>query len=177
MRPSKKIIIPLIVALVILGAGATVWALHSHRQQANNRLPGVDYTPAKASDNAQSEARKNNPPTSTDNKGSQQTLTQTGTNPSAHVTITGANVDQGSQTLYVGSLVVGTTSGSCTLTLSQSGNSTTVTRTNSVVLQNNSYICPTFSVPTGQLGPGTWNVKLEVTTNGSTISDTKTVQI
>ncbi len=72
--------------------------------------------------------------------------------------------------LEVGTIINGASSGTCTLSASQSGQATLV-RTDKVVTQNNSYVCPVFSIPVSQFPDrGNWNVSVKLIVNGSSYS-------
>jgi len=167
---SKKFIAALL--LLILIAVGTFYLIHKHNsnQVLKPAKTHIDYSPAKPSDNAASEARKNNT-TPNKNGSTGQTLNNTGDSPSFSVSITGANIDKGSNTLYVGSLVNGEISGTCTLTFSKAGASNIVL-TNNVTLQNSSYVCPVFSESVSKFpSPGQWQATLDVVNGNSKATD------
>ena len=118
----------------------------------------VDYTPATKDDNKANEDRKDNPSTTPGTLDSSPVPTD-----EFSVTVTGANPDNTNRVVRVGTLVEGTTTGTCTLAMSQTGQKD-VTSSNSVTLQNNSYVCPVFTIPFDSFpASGAWTVKVTIT--------------
>ncbi|MGH7195734.1 MAG: hypothetical protein ACREGA_03050 [Candidatus Saccharimonadales bacterium] len=72
--------------------------------------------------------------------------------------------------LQVGTQISGATSGTCTLAVSQSGQKD-ITAQESVVLQENAYVCPEFDVPLSKFpNQNLWNVGVTLTAGGKTLS-------
>jgi hypothetical protein len=168
-KSYKKLITLSIIAVLVVGAGAAAYTYHRHTSHKNDTAGSgnngvrpqntIDYSPGTPEDNKSNEDRKDNPGTGT---GGTLDSSPVPTNEFS-VTITGANPDNASRVVRVGTLVEGTTSGDCVLTLSQSGQHD-VTFSNSVTLQNNSYVCPVFSVPYDSIpASGDWTVKVTLT--------------
>lgn len=177
--PKKRILIIVGVFLLLCAAGgAFVWAKNkSEANKADKKKDtssdirpqnSVDYSEADKDDNKDIENAKNNPPkesTTVDN----QTTNPSG-NVNFSVTVTGANSDNTNKLVRVSTLVNGATSGTCTVTFSKSGQSN-VTATNQVELQNNSYVCPNFTIPYSQFpASGQWSVSVSVSSNGKTVT-------
>jgi hypothetical protein len=170
---KKTALVSGIVLVVIIG-GLVYWHYHSNfnkavvsplRTSAQSSTSKNTYSAAPAADNNSNNSRKGNSPTTAN-----QTLDQSPT-ASFSVVITRASLDTNSQNLQVASLVNGTTSGTCLLSLSQAGQ-TTITQQNSVEQQNDSYICPIFNTPLSSLpNKGNWNVSVAVTSNGQTVTN------
>lgn len=130
----------------------------------------VDYSPARASDNAANEQRKDNPSQAspTLNNGP----TSSSPSQSVSVTITRVGKDQSGQNLQVASLVEGATSGICTITASRQGQPS-VTRQVSIEQQANAYACPVVNIPLSDFPEkGAWNVSASVTSGGQTKTTT-----
>lgn len=176
-KPSRKriILITSLIALLIIGGGLFIWfKSKSDNSSKNNDTSDirpqntVDYSPADADDNKDIEESKGNPskdPTTVDNRT---------TNPSGNVdfsvTVTGANPDNTNKLARVSTLVNGATNGTCIVTFSKAGQPN-ITATNQVELQNNSYVCPNFTVPFANFpAGGEWNVSVSVTSNGKTVT-------
>jgi flagellar basal body-associated protein FliL len=174
-KTSKKTILVLVLVLVVLcaAAGFFVWQKNKSDSQDKTDTSSevrprntVDYSPSDKDDNKTIEDAKSNPskePTTIDNRT---------TNPSGtvdfSVTVTGANTDNANKLVRVSTLVNGASSGTCTLSFSKSGQPN-VTATNQVELQNNSYVCPNFSIPFSQFpSGGEWNVSVSVNSNSKT---------
>jgi len=116
----------------------------------------VDYSPGTPEDNKASDKAK-------DTNTSDGTLDDTRYESADYsVTITGANVDNSQKVVRVGTLVDGTDSGSCKLTISKPGQRD-VTATNNVSLQGNTYSCPVFAIPFSEFPvSGEWSVSVAV---------------
>jgi hypothetical protein len=168
---NRRLIYTSAAVLLILGMGVAYW--HSRKQSSppstTNTSPNsqnIDYSPATKADNAPNEARKgSSTPSSTLNN--YQSPPNTG---DFSLTITRASVVSIDQSLEVAAIVNGVTSGSCTLNVHKSGENT-VSRTENVALQVNSYVCPVIKIPLSDFSSrGDWNVSLTVTSNGKTVT-------
>lgn len=69
----------------------------------------------------------------------------------------------------------GISSGDCKLTVDNAGRQNA--QTASVIYQSEFSICSGFSVPIGQLGTGTWNIKLSVNSGGHNYSNAITYEV
>ena len=87
------------------------------------------------------------------------------------------SLGQTGQTIYINSLVNGTTSGTCSLTM-QNG-SAVITKSTNIGLQVSYYICQGFSIASSEFVPkGDWTALIEVTTpNGTAKSESRKVTI
>lgn len=125
----------------------------------------VNYGPSSAADNAGNEARKSDPATA--NQTLDNGATSTGTSTADTVTITREGVVESN--VQVAAEIDGITSGTCSLSASQAGQ-TTLTATAQVQLQNNSYAC-ILNIPKAQFtAGGSWTTELTVTNDTSTAS-------
>jgi len=182
---NKPYIIIAIVVVLIIAAG-TGLLFHIHKTNTAKKtvtgkgvvrpVNSVDYSPGTAGDNAASEARK-----SSSSPSSNTTTGASGSSQSGSVKVSILNSVQvnsgGTQVLHVGNLVSGATSGTCTLTLSQSGQASII-KNSQVILNAGNYYCGSWNVPVSEFpAGGSWNVGLSVTSNGSTGSDSSTVVI
>jgi hypothetical protein len=153
------------IAFVVLnnGGGNT-----SPQKQANDTInPSntVDYGPSQANDNLANDERKDNPGSAspTLNYGS----TRDDTNASG-ATITVTRAGRSGNSLQVGTLISGATSGTCKLLLSQDGQ-TDIERSAAVAYEANSYTCPIFNIPVTELpNQGKWDVSVSLTVGSST---------
>ena len=147
-----------VIAVLILG--------HHTSLHKGASLPKNIATQSSGSDNNANNNRKSSTaPAQTLNQGPTSSPPAPTSSSSAVVTITRAGVINSS--LQVGTLLGGVTSGTCTLTVSQTGEQS-ITETDSVTLQNNSYVCPVFNVPLNKFpNNGLWNVSVSVSTSGS----------
>ncbi len=177
---KKRLIIAAGIVVVLCAASGTAYVWHHHNTAAKKSaqqsalVPGtkpidtINYDPSQPSDNNANNQRKSNPSTAAptlDNG-----ATSTTTNSTASVTITRAGVVAGN--LQVGTLVSGATSGTCTLSVTQSGQQT-VTQTQSISQQENTYACAVFNVPTTSFSNnGPWAVSVSVSTNAGAANST-----
>jgi hypothetical protein len=164
-----------LAALIILAiaGGLYFFVIRDDSSQTNSQLTGdstprpsntVDYGPSEKGDNDANEERKSNP----DNAA--PTLNYGSTTPSSpggtSITVTRAGRVGGD--LQVGTLISGVSSGTCTLTISQTGQAN-IERTAAVIQEGNSYACPVFGIPLGQFpNHGKWNVSVKLTQNNTT---------
>ncbi len=164
------------ILLLILIAGGVAAALFHHNHKPNSRAGNspsatpnnkIDYSPASPADNTVNNNRKGSSDTSS-TIDTFQSPPNTGT---FSVTVTRAGVDSATQKLQVATLINGVTSGTCTLNVHQAGQST-VTQSEAVTQQVNSYVCPVFNVPLSDFpNRGSWNVSVTVTSGGKTASN------
>lgn len=90
------------------------------------------------------------------------------------VQITAASASNG--TAYIRSSIDGVyQGGSCTLTLTKGAQS--ITKTAAIQALPQSSTCEGFNIPTSQLSPGTWNIKLAVTVNSQTATTTGELEV
>ncbi len=159
-KVDSHIIVGIAVIIVVL-FGYGVWK-HYHKSSPL----GVNVaTHSSAADNNFNNARKSSSaPAQTLDNG--PTVSKSTTPVDISLTVTRAGVFNSS--LEVGTLVNGTTSGTCTLSVSQAGQQT-ITQSASVVLSNNSYSCSVFNVPLSQFpNQNDWDVSVTLTSNGAT---------
>jgi len=165
-----------LVALVLVGGGVVTWKVHRNATvtpvSTSKPYNSIDYHPGTKEDNATSDSRKgsSNPADTLDNGSSSTDSSNT-----LGVTIVSANSN--STNVHIGTLVSGATSGTCTLTASQSGQQDIVLSA-SIQRDVNSYDCGVFNIATTTFtNTGTWNFTLKVTdgTHQATGSTTLTV--
>lgn len=167
-KPTQAYV--LVVLIVVLAAGFGAWA-YKHHQNASKIVHTpqgtINYSPATKQDNASNNDRKSsaNPGDTLDNGSSAATA-------SFAVTV---NANPNGSTIHVGTLVNGTTSGSCTLTVSQTGQQSIV-KTASVQQDVNNYDCGVFNI-TPTHAQGQWTITLTVTNNGKQASNSTTVTL
>lgn len=163
-RKSKKLlgIATLVVAVILVGSFITY---RLTRTDNTTPLPaGVSTKSSPADNNVNNQRKTSSSPASTLDNGATTSTPQT----NATITITRAGIVDNN--LQVGSLVSGTTSGTCTLSAQQSGQ-TTIMQTNQVTLETNSYVCPVFNIPLSSFpNQGKWNVSIALTVDGSTVN-------
>ena len=177
-KSNKKLFVIIVAALLALGAvGGYAYYKHAAKQTVKvGTAATIDYSKAPKADNKASDDRKSSStPTSTLNNGSSGTAS---TVPSGGFTVqlTGANVQ--STNVHIGTLVNGTTSGSCALTATQTGQSTLQLGSSSVQQDVNSYDCGVFNVPTSEFPTsGSWQLSLTVTSGSAKNTGTYNVTI
>jgi hypothetical protein len=94
---------------------------------------------------------------------------------SISVTLSAAGQDEPGGPVIVRALIDGTTSGTCTLTLTSSTN--TVTKTATVSNAGTYYMCKGFSVPKSEVSNGSWDLKLVVETGTKTGEASQTIEV
>lgn len=168
-----------VVVLLVLIAG---YAWNRYRNDSKKNITStstIDEKPAPAADNKPNNNRKtSSTPSPTLNTTPVPTPSSSATSGSASYTvqIVSANVNNGN--LHVGTLVSGTTGGSCILTATQSGQNTLQLGTSSVKQDVNNYDCGVFNIPTSSFpSSGSWKLTLTVTDNGASASGDTTVNI
>jgi hypothetical protein len=166
-RKSKKFLGIAVLVIAVIVAGSFITYRLTRTDKTVPLPAGVSTKSSPADNNLNNQRKASSSPASTLDNGATTSKTQTSST-NATITITRAGVVDNN--LQVGSLVSGTTSGTCTLSAQQSGQ-TTITQTNQVTLENNSYACPVFNIPLSSFpNQGNWNVSIALTTNGSTVS-------
>lgn len=180
-HPSKRSLFALLIfvlaAGVIAGLGLTGHLhLSTHRKvsQPQQQESQVDantkkqFTEQPSSPTASSSSSSSSSTSSSD----AAALNAATQNPD-NVSITATQTD--SSTVTVQTKLVGYSDGSCTLTATNG--SKTFNQTAQVIYAPDFSTCAGFSVPVSQLGTGTWNVKLDVTSRGNTQSKTTNVEV
>jgi len=160
---TLKFIIGLVLLIVV---ACSVWYGFSQHKTVTPLPKNVDTSTSPSDNNINNQRKASTSPAPTLNNGA--TTSPSNNISSISVTVTRASVVDNS--LQVGTLVNGTTSGSCVLDVAQAGQ-TPITQTNQVTIQNNSYVCPVFSIPLSDFpNQSDWNVSVGVTNDGTTAS-------
>jgi hypothetical protein len=169
-KSLKKRIFLTVLAVIAVAVAATILIIkHS---DSSNKEPFATHSTAADNDLNNARKKSSSPAQTLDNgptlsSGSSSSGNTTSTT-SPTLTITRAGVDDNS--LEIGTLVNGATSGTCTLSVSQAGQKS-ITAAGQVVLQNNSYSCPVFNIPTNQFpNQGDWNVSVTLTSGSTSIT-------
>lgn len=171
VRPSKKWTLITCTTLVLFAAAFALL----HYQGRDKQLPASSNTPVINSKTQGSNSSYSTEPlnptvnsTTEDKKTGQSAPANTApSNPGkASVTITRIN---SSDPVTVGTLISGMTSGSCTLTATQTGRSPYVAHAD-ITLNVNSYSCSDFNIPNGVLSQGSWSVVVSATDRTQTVS-------
>jgi hypothetical protein len=166
--------------LVIMLAVALGWYMLYHHFSTNSTTTKGEATSASSTQKSAGAPAASNTLNET-RKGSTsplQTLTTTppSSTSSISVEIVNANINNGN--LHVGTLVNGTTNGTCTLTASQSGQPELQLGTSSVHQNVNNYDCGVFNVSTSSFPhSGNWQLTLSVSSGDSQASGNHTVII
>lgn len=160
-----------VVALLgILEATNVIHLVHHTPAPApvTRRPNSIDYSPAKASDNAANDTRKNssNPADTLDNGPNANSS-------SGPLGITIVNARRSGTDVRVGNIVNGTTTGTCTLSATQSGQTSPTAVTAQVQLDVNNYDCGVMHISLPDTGA--WQIKLTVASGSNSASATTTV--
>ena len=171
--PKRKLFIIISTILVLSGIAAYGIARHANTTSKTNGT--INYSPSSPADNKTIEERKNQPLPSTSavtSNVSQSAPIQS----SMVVKITGANVQ--SSNVHIGTLLSGTTGGTCVLTATQTGQNNLQLGMSNVRLDVNTYDCGVFNVPTTTFTKsGIWHLALTVTNGSDKVTDTYDVTI
>lgn len=163
-RKSKgKLIITLslIVVLLLTGGAFAYWKLAPQKgDQGTGQTKtesSTNYKPPTDDEKAAGSSQKQE--TVTNDKNGNDSST-----PNLPVTITAAN--QNGNVLNIRTLIAAVSStGSCTLTLTNNGQ--TVTKTSGIQALAESSTCKGFDIPTGELSKGKWHIVIKVTTGSA----------
>jgi len=165
-------IVLLFVVLGLIGGGCFL-IFHESKSSSTSLVDhsGRAYPPSTPQDNAANNARKSNPATASQTLDNGPTKSAPATSISVLISRAGVYSINGVNTLEVGTIVNGATTGTCVLTVSQSGEQP-ITQTASIGQQNNTYACSVFDIPTSQFpNQGDWDVSVSITSNGSTAAN------
>lgn len=168
----RGIILSAIFAILVL-AVVNIVVRHQKSSTApstaasTNPTNTIDYSPATPADNTANENRKSTAPGSGTLSGGSASNSS-----SFSVQIVSAN-PTGNKNVHIGTLVNGTSTGTCTLTATQNGQANVVDTSHSVQQNVNEYDCGVYNLalPT----TGEWKLTLTVSSNGSQASDSETV--
>jgi len=159
----KKYALFILAAAIVVGL--SYWVLSRYTtvfdfSSKANQIPGIDYSPAKPSDN-----EKNNEAKKSEDYGNNPENPMP-TDSSIGITLAAAGQDQGGGPVIVKVLLQNINDGVCRLALKQGQK--VIEKTGSVTRQNNYYTCDGFSIPFSDVQVGGAQLTLTVTaTNGA----------
>jgi hypothetical protein len=179
---TKRTILWFITALVIIvfGVFGYLYINHKINNKANRSTSGsVNYGPATSDQQKNGTTIKSNSASSPSTSGSDQPATPTpipgSTQKSVTITITSAN--QNGSTLQIRALIGAVeNTGTCTLTLSQTGQQT-ITKTAGTQALASVSTCQGFDIPTSELSTGVWHVTITYNSPALTGATTKDITI
>jgi cytoskeletal protein RodZ len=170
-RPLTILIAVVVLVGLIGGTYLIIQAKHPAQESSATKQDSSVYPSALPQDNNDNNTRKSSPSSAAQTLDNGPSVTSSTAN-TGNISVTITRVAITNSALVVGTLVDGTTSGTCTLSVSQTGQQT-ITSTNTVVQQNNAYACPNFNVPINQFpNQGNWNVSISLTSGGATVTNT-----
>lgn len=178
MKPAKnkkKFLLILAAVLLIALAAAAGWYLF-FRNRAGLSEASKRAQTNQAGENTETQSTDNKPVNG--NLQSDPTSSKPAAVPQIPGSVTITSLSANSEGLYIGTLVNGVTSGTCTATLQKSGQ--TVTDSAPLGLQVSYYLCKGFNpIPRNKFpSAGEWTVQITVKNNqGEVKSDTKKVTI
>jgi hypothetical protein len=166
----KRLLISLSVGVLLIAGAGIPLAYHLHKkdgsQTGNSGVNQVNYGAPKKEDRAQTSNSKDAVARKPANPEGKPEPTQ----PTVPVSATITQALQQDATITIRALVNGANSGTCQLTLSQSGQ-TDITRSAAVGVQANYAICQGFDLPTSDFPTsGNWTLSIVIQTSGSTSS-------
>lgn len=168
-RPLLYLVTGIAAAVLVLGICEYTGLTHFIRQEAAPAQSNGP-TPEQQKDQAQAEADEKKQaieePTPT-------TQTDSTTVNNTALKLTTKQESNGTVTVFTN---LGTIpDGTCTLT--STNGATTDTQTAQVLYQDQYSICAGFSVPVSKLGSGTWSLRLDVASKGTTVSQSASVEV
>jgi hypothetical protein len=178
--PKKLLVLGAIILLIVASSFIYVYAFHGNLfgwQSAKNSPSTINYGPATSDQQKNGSTIKSNGTsgTSGSDQPSAPTTVPGSSQKSVSVTITAAN--QNGQTLQVRVLIgVVENTGTCTLTLTQVGQ-TTVTKTAAAQPLASTSTCKGFDVPISELSTGIWHVNVTYNSTAFTGAATRDVTI
>lgn len=173
-KNSLRPYLAIAIVLIVLVGGATYLKYHhiNNSKGSMHSANSLNYPAPTSSENAAGNDRKSStsPSTTLDNGTSTQ-------HNSASFTVSIVNASVVNNNVHVGTLVSGTTAGSCTLTANMAGKSDII-RTSSVQRDVNNYDCGIFNIPVAYFTTnGTWTLTLAVSDNGKQATSSSSVDI
>jgi cytoskeletal protein RodZ len=181
-RPLKGLKLAVLLLVMASLALGSYFYLHNHDKQSTVKVANtskVDTSPAPAADNNANNNRKSSTsPNSTLDTGGSSTASSTPIQSTASFQpeIVSSSVNDGN--LHIGTMVSGTTTGTCDLTAMKSGQAPLQLGTSNVTQDVNAYDCGVFNIATSKFpANGDWNITLSVTSNGATASTNTSVDI
>lgn len=159
-----------IAAIVVIGGlGYARWG-HSTRPITDQPTPQQKKIESQVNANAKKQFTEN---TGTDSK-QNTNPTSSSTQPVSadNVTIT---TRRDNDSLTVLTKLVGVSTGSCTLTSTNSGQSKV--QNTQIIYQTEFSTCAGFSIPVADLGTGIWQLSLAVTSGGATTTKTASAEV
>lgn len=174
-KQKKWIIIAIISALLIGGSIAGVLYLTNRdRPAVDDSSNEPDYTRKVDLEAATDDQQKAGSDIKKDSLEKDQAENQGDSTQDIPVSITAANQNGG--TLQIRSLIESIISdGTCTLTLSREGKK--ISKTSNIQSMSSSSTCQGFDIPVSDLSTGTWNISLDIATEGKSGVVTRTVDI
>lgn len=180
--PKKLVVIASLLVVLVLIAFVYVYGFNGNLfglRSVQNTPAGVNYGPATSDQQKNGTTIKSNGATPSSTSGSDQPSAPTpisgSTQKSVSVTITSAN--QNGSTLQIRALIGAVEdTGTCTLTLSQTGHQT-VTKTAGIQALASTSTCQGFDVPTSELSTGVWHATITYDSSTLTGATTKDVTI
>jgi type II secretory pathway pseudopilin PulG len=163
----KKAIIITVIVLLVLGIGASAFAIYRSGVDSQSSIEEAQQKQAQDENNQGKKDFIEN--TTTD--GGTSTDTPATTPASSSVSVTAQKETNGSVTIF--SKLTSISAGTCSLTITNGSN--VVTKSADVLYQTDYSTCAGFTVSSleaSQLGTGTWSINLSVTVAGAAYADT-----
>jgi cytoskeletal protein RodZ len=166
-KSSKKILTVTLVVAILIAVGAGAYFLFSPKDEQNTKnSTGTTNSQSKSADSSTEETGKNTTNTDDADHEAEKNITPSyeGENTNTSQTLTGVINYAG---VTNGTLIIRTTvnqalsSGTCQLTLSSG--SKTATRSSNITQNPSSSTCEGFDIPISELGSGSWNITITIT--------------
>lgn len=184
--PKKALILGIIIAVLVVACIGTLVYLYKFngsilgwRPNPTKEQSDINYSPPteaqkKAGDKVKQNTTNNDSPKPSTESGSELPAPIPQSNGKGKVDITITDASQNGPTFRVRSEILAiTNTGTCTLTLTKSGQ--VVTKTAGVQALPSSSTCQGFDIPSNELSSGTWTLSLRFENNTLVADTTKTV--
>ena len=173
-----KLMISLLVVVLIALGGLLLYRHHesTDKSQSTNKITNHSLSRLPTNSINGGTSKTNSSTTSGSNDANTGISTSSNNNGSFTVQITNSTLSNNN--VHVGTLISGITSGDCTLTASQAGQSTITLGTSLVAQDVNNYDCGVFNIPSSTFpDSGIWDLLLTVTNSGESSSGSATITI
>lgn len=171
-KSYKKLVILIAAIIVIIAGGLFAYAMYLPQDHSPSETTTSDTQKAQSSEKSSksdNDSQTTDDQTTTREKEKDNPTQFEGSSPNTNNTITGVinykAVADGALTLRT-TIEQSLTSGTCTLTLTSNGR--TVTKTANIAPNPSSSTCEGFSVPVSELGSGSWNIEITITSGDRT---------
>ncbi len=168
VNKSRKSAIVLALAVLLVVSAVSAYAYVTSSQETESKSSDNSTTKPTSTTPASGNSAKDNPKTNED------TYSRAKPDPKVDNIELSATQDD-SNTVTIVAKLYGASDGTCDVAVSNGAKK--VSKTAEVIYQPAYSTCAGFSVEKDELGPGTWNIKLVVSSGSNTYSETASVEV